>query len=218
MRAKTGLEIENNQIMQTSTHDSDSVDKLPFAESVYSYLYTPQSTICSKTSAVVILIAQILFFGLLIYGVLLMEGDNPNVQNNSLVPLMIKEHGRDGCVQENDGGWKSFTFQDLVNGSQWEFVDKTFYCTRYSDSGIFYVTGIPVVGCFLFSDVIIAIYHLKTNFCASLLILLECLMALIAAVISMTASTDSPLTTLLGGVAVMFVHDIDEAMKKGIDK
>eukprot|EP01084_Bolivina_argentea_P064391 117440_1 len=207
---------------QTPTVDDESIEEeIPFSTSVYSYFYSSQSSLCEKMSAMIILLFQIALFGLLILAVQDMERTDYDENNNKLIPLKIKEHGMDGCEADQSGYW-SFTINDILNytlSNQYNnyLPKKTFYCTRYTDGSLFYIPGIPIVAAFLFTDVIMAIYNFKINFCASIAILFECFAALVCGIICMTASTDNPLTTILGGVAVMFVHDIDESMKKGVD-
>ena len=170
-----------------------------FSDSTHAHFYNTSSNKWEITLSVWILLLQY------ILEVLILRIAHVELVDEDSVPINISS---DLCQNYQD------------NGNYTEF-STSFGCNAeihlYWNSFAVFFASI-VLGKFLFYDIIAAVKGYKINRIASISILLECLFAFITGNMFFVGTrTISPIDIFLGAVAVIFVHDIDESVKKAID-
>lgn len=183
----------------TSTATGIETELELFSDSTHAHFYNASSNKWEITLSVYILLLQyaleIFIFWIVQYE--LVNEDSVSVTINNDQCQNYQDNGNYtefstsfGCNAENTIWWNSFA--------------------------VFFSS--IVLGKFLFYDIIAAVKGYKINRIASIFILLECLFAFIAGNMFFVGTRSiSAIDILLGAVAVIFIHDIDESVKKAID-
>ena len=176
----------------------NNIDKeLMFEESTHGYLYN-ESNIWEKILSFYIIILQYaLYFTFIIIGISEIEDDTTTINIERCSNLHSTTTPEE--------------FVELVSCEDFNKVSQF--------STITLVFSIIVLSKFLLFDMVEAIRGFKRNFIASILIIIEGFLAYIAGFsFIMDGRQTSSIDMLMGAVAVIFVHDIDEVVKKSVKK
>jgi len=185
-----------------------NVPEIPFEDSSHQFLYIPNASCLKKVISLLVIFFQI---GVYSFFAKVIADDLKSDE----VPIMIK-HGE--CFADKLG-----VSLPLTNIS-----DKLgkFACGASESGAVTYISSFAAVGfltTFVIPDVGQAFSGFKTNGIWSViggcLLLIESFLCLTAgALFAAAGSKLGPLDAFLGCVGVVFIHDLDEKIREGLDK
>ena len=207
--------------METSVDSSSNVDlgsrsSQYFTDSTHFFLYYPNhqdSTTFAKILGAVTLLLQ---FGL--YGVLIYSG----IQNlsSNYVNVVINE---DNCQDETEKDRIDLSDLDSLslNCETDNAVDSEDDNLRNASRWFAGILAFYFLVAFMLPDVLMLFKAFKTHkyaFIVSIMLLIEVFVAIFAAQTYIVIGFDTGINEgIFGSVSVIFVHELDEAFKKGID-
>ena len=190
------LSLDSNGNMSAQENESNDQETLYFAESTNFFLYYPnaaKSSIYGKILSVTVVIFQFMIYGGLIYGGL------------------DSYSARERQVLSNESGCDDDTI-DVNN----------LYCenTQSGNGAAIFgaVMSMLLVALWLLHDMITLVEAFKQSIFMSILLLCELIVAYLCAWIYMVLGMRVGVSeAIFGGIAVIFVHDLDEQVYKAVN-
>ena len=186
----------------TSALEQEDNNQRPiiFEDSTHGFLYSESNIWEKALSIYIILLQYILYITFIVIGI-------SEIKDNT-TSIDIDSHK---CDDVTEGDYTDEEIIDLL------------VCGSIDKGNQFYITtvfmSVIVLGKFLLFDMIETVRGFKINFIASILIFIEAVLAFIAGYAFIYDGLQtSTIDILMGAVAVIFVHDIDEVVRKSVNK
>jgi len=205
LRMSGSDEIEMTHDLEKSGLQSSSASgDIPFEGSTNEFLYVPGNSAKKKVLAVFVIAFQIVMYGYFAYAI------SADIKEDQ-VPVVIKHSN---CF---DGDKAKPTITDQLGN---------FACGADQGSlktGLLSGAAMSFLAPFVVPDIGQALSGFKKNgmssFAGSVLILVESILCMVAGgFFAASGSRLGPLDAFLGCVGVVFIHDLDEKVREGLDK